>query len=60
GPTLLHYACRIGRDDLVRTFLDHGADIDSTAEDACSPITVAASQGHIRCIKVLIQYGAVL
>ncbi|KAI8896637.1 hypothetical protein BC833DRAFT_596827 [Globomyces pollinis-pini] len=57
----LHLACREGKSDITRRLIQHGANIE--AKDAFygwTPVFFAASEGHVECIKLLIEAGCVI
>ncbi len=60
GRTALFRAARIGKAEIVRLLLDHGA--DPNAEDLCgeAPLQAASRYGHIECVEMLIAAGAKL
>ena len=56
--TLLVNASRHGNIECVRRLLDHGADVDDTDYNRCTPLYVAASHGHSDVVRLLIESGA--
>lgn len=53
-------AARYGHLDLVRWFLDNGAEInfDSKGQQTCNTLSTAASGGHLDVVKLLVEGGA--
>lgn len=58
GLTPLHVACRYGYLDLVRTFLDKGADVDYASDSTPTPLCVASCSGSLVVVKFLLDCGA--
>ena len=57
GYTPFHYACSFGQSDIVKFFLEFGADSTSYISGH-APIIAAAKANHLDVIKVLLEYGA--
>ena len=57
GWTALHEACNHGYLDIVRTLIDHGADVNVRGLDGDTPLHDAAVNGHEEITIVLIQSG---
>lgn len=59
GWTALDYACWIAPEDIVELILDLGGPVDSrTKKHNHTPLMVAASQGRIAIMKLLLSRGA--
>jgi ankyrin repeat protein len=46
------YACAGGHEDVVRTLLDAGANVEDHNENGHTPLMEAASAGHVGVAKV--------
>jgi ankyrin repeat protein len=46
------YACAGGHEDVVRTLLDSGANVEDHNENGHTPLMEAASAGHVAVAKV--------
>ncbi|KAH9123271.1 hypothetical protein LEN26_009598 [Aphanomyces euteiches] len=58
GKSVLYYARILGRADIAKELLAHGAFIDESTEDRNFPLFYAANCGHLNVVKVLLQHGA--
>ncbi len=58
GATALHCACERGQEGAVRQLIELGAELN--ARDKCmnTPLIVAVSKGHLRCVYILLRAGA--
>lgn len=54
GLTVLHDASRGGFDDSVRVLLEHGADANRVDFEGNLPLHVAAREGHLKVVQLLI------
>ena len=54
GWTLLHYACKAGNVSLVRTLIEHKADITAKNKEGDMPVHIAAYNGRGETIMALI------
>jgi ankyrin len=52
--TLLHVACKYGRDDIAVRLLEAGASIRAKDFQGRNPLAIAASMNHIACCKMLV------
>jgi hypothetical protein len=52
--TACHFATWDGNDEVLSMLIDAGADPDVVGGDTMTPLNLAANNGHIDCIKVLI------
>ena len=57
GWTALHEACNHGYLEIVKTLIDHGADVNVHGLDGDTPLHDAAANGHEEITIVLIQSG---
>ena len=58
GYTPLLFAARVGDATSVRILLDAGANVDDTAEDGLSALTLATVRGHVDVATLLLERGA--
>lgn len=59
GDTLLHYAARHGRADVVDYLVGRvGVDVEVCNHDYKRPLHEAASAGHVACVSQLLRAGA--
>ncbi|KAM7215632.1 Ankyrin repeat-containing domain protein [Rhypophila decipiens] len=58
GDTALHSAARMGYDQTVRTFLDHGADIEIPDGQGRTPLFNAVKQNSPKIVRMLLEVGA--
>ncbi|NXY52872.1 ANR16 protein, partial [Callaeas wilsoni] len=59
GDSLLHYAARLGRRDVLEFLVrDVGMDVEVANGDYKRPIHEAASMGHRECVSFLLERGA--
>jgi ankyrin repeat protein len=56
--TPLGSALAVGRNDIARTLIDHGADVNVKAENDTSPLHTAAARGNLEAATLLLQHGA--
>ncbi|KAG9306080.1 hypothetical protein G9A89_015984 [Geosiphon pyriformis] len=59
GYKPLHYAARIGNEDICRLLLENRAEVNVvTPELFSTPLHRAAAENHSRVVKLLLKYGA--
>ncbi|KAM4609426.1 BCL-6 corepressor-like [Polymixia lowei] len=58
GYCALHEACARGWLSIVQHLLEHGADINCSAQDGTRPIHDAVENDHLDVVRVLLSYGA--
>ncbi|XP_067853104.1 BCL-6 corepressor-like protein 1 isoform X2 [Heptranchias perlo] len=58
GYTALHEACARGWLDIVTRLLEHGADVNCSAQDGTRPIHDAVVNDNLDVVHVLLSYGA--
>ncbi|XP_030199342.1 BCL-6 corepressor isoform X1 [Gadus morhua] len=58
GYCALHEACARGWRTIVQHLLEHGADINCSAQDGTRPIHDAVENDHLDVVRVLLSYGA--
>ena len=51
-------AAKYGKDDIVRIFINAGADIDHRNENGDTALILSAKEGHWETFKTLIEFGA--
>lgn len=58
GATPLIAGTHAGKDGIVRTLIENGADLGKRTDDGSTALVVAARQGHPKIAKILIEEGA--
>ncbi len=58
GMTALMRAAYHGREEMVRSLLDHGADPNLVRNDRFTALALAAFFGHTGTVKILVEHGA--
>ena len=54
GYTALHYSCRHGRVDIVRTLVKHKANVNAKTDSGDTPLTLAAKYKHGNVVRALL------
>ena len=54
GYTALHYSCRYGNVDILRTLVNHKANVNATTDSGDTPLTLAVSHKHGYVVHVLL------
>eukprot|EP00062_Callorhinchus_milii_P001848 gi/632937438/ref/XP_007899661.1/ PREDICTED: BCL-6 corepressor isoform X3 [Callorhinchus milii] len=58
GYCALHEACARGWLSIVRHLLEHGADVNCSAQDGTRPIHDAVENDHLEVVRLLLSYSA--
>lgn len=58
GQPPLHWAARCGYEDIAKTIIQNGADIEERCQVANTPLIIASSHGHKGVVSVLLERGA--
>lgn len=58
GETVLYLACRYGRQEIVQTLLEVGADSNSKSSNGSTALHVAATHGDDKIMLILVNSGA--
>ena len=56
--TPLASAMAAERNDIARTLIEHGADVNAKAENDLTPLHTAAARGNLESAQLLLDYGA--
>ena len=54
GSTALHYSCRDGHVDIVKSLVKHKADVNARPDHGATPLTLAARHGHDNVVHALL------
>ena len=54
GYTALHYSCRYGHVDIVRTLVKHKANVNATTDSGDTPLILAAKSQHENVVHALL------
>ena len=57
GATALSCAATGGWNEIVKIFLESGADADKAMSDGGTPLFVAFAKGHLEIVKCLVKVG---
>ena len=57
GKTVLYNAVKANRPDIVRLLCESNAKVNVFCNDSDTPLTIAAKEGFIEVIRVLLKYG---
>ena len=57
GYTALHYSCRYGHVDIVRTLVKHKASVNTRTDSGNTPLTLAAINRHDNVVHALSDYN---
>ncbi|XP_030058198.1 LOW QUALITY PROTEIN: BCL-6 corepressor [Microcaecilia unicolor] len=58
GYCALHEACARGWLSIARHLLEHGADVNCSAQDGTRPIHDAVENDHLEIVRLVLSYGA--
>nr|XP_043878043.1 myotrophin [Solea senegalensis] len=58
GRKPLHFAADFGQTEVVTFLLSMGADINAPDKHNLTPLFCACYEGHLSCVKVLLEKGA--
>ncbi|MBN3324861.1 BCOR protein, partial [Atractosteus spatula] len=58
GYCALHEACARGWFSIVQHLLEHGADVNCSAQDGTRPLHDAVENDHLDIVRLLLSYGA--
>ena len=56
--TPLASALAVERNDIARTLIDHGADVNAKGDNDVTPLHTAAARGNLESAKLLLEHGA--
>jgi len=58
GLGALHVACENGNEQVLRTLIELGADLNIRDKSLNTPLHIAVQKGHLRCVYILLRDGA--
>jgi glycerophosphodiester phosphodiesterase len=53
--TPLSIACRLGHVEAAKLLIQYGANLDAQDEDGESCLIIAAKNGHVNCVRLLLE-----
>jgi ankyrin repeat protein len=56
--TPLHLAAKLGNINVMRAILSYYHDVNLQTEHGLTPLILAAREGHVQCVHILLRFGA--
>ena len=57
GSRPIHFACSLGRTELVALLIESGADVHTKTEKGKTPFAIACRMGRCETVELLLQHG---